>query len=179
MVYVLLSLAHLIDCVFIRAVALDKQRMNEMLLSLSFEPKYIERAFKVYDRLYGGPKYAAEVMTEIIVRLQKRDTAKNNAARVVSSPRHVVGCMSLTAYKDAAGQLMFVLTICIDTERPRSYTWTGPTPDYVMAIIQHLVEVFSGGPGNIHELIDQLMTSSAFKEAISRSGDGVDSTSEV
>eukprot|EP01083_Nonionella_stella_P225266 801057_1 len=55
----------------------SKKDIQEMLVSMAFEPTYIQRAFKVYERNYGR-SYNVEVITEIIVRLQNKDKIKLN-----------------------------------------------------------------------------------------------------
>ncbi len=53
----------------------NKKDIQEMLVNMEFKPNYITRAFKVYEKTFGH-SYNVEVITEIIVRLQNKDKAK-------------------------------------------------------------------------------------------------------
>eukprot|EP01084_Bolivina_argentea_P108629 194142_1 len=55
----------------------SKKDIQEMLVSMTFQPTYIQRAFKVYEKNYGR-SYNVEVITEIIVLLQNKDKIKLN-----------------------------------------------------------------------------------------------------
>eukprot|EP01083_Nonionella_stella_P312601 1118699_1 len=58
----------------------SKKVIQEMLGSMGFEPNYMQRAFKVYEKNYGH-SYNVEVITEIIIRLQNKDQVKLNKRR--------------------------------------------------------------------------------------------------
>eukprot|EP01083_Nonionella_stella_P178094 628110_1 len=58
----------------------SKKVIQEMLGSMGFEPNYMQRAFKVYEKNYGH-SYNVEVITEIIIRLQNKDQVKLNKQR--------------------------------------------------------------------------------------------------
>ena len=51
-----------------------------MVISMGFQSNYVTRAFKVYEKNYGY-SYNVEVITEIIVRLQNKDKARNKDVR--------------------------------------------------------------------------------------------------
>eukprot|EP01083_Nonionella_stella_P207185 752901_1 len=64
----------------------DKSDIQDILSTMGFHPKYIHRAFNLYEKNYGH-KYDVEVMTELIVRLQKKDKAKRQSKEnVTQSP---------------------------------------------------------------------------------------------
>eukprot|EP01083_Nonionella_stella_P094816 266135_1 len=53
----------------------SKEDIQEALLSYGFQQNHIQRAFKAYERNYGH-RYCVEVITEIIVRIQRKDKNK-------------------------------------------------------------------------------------------------------
>eukprot|EP01084_Bolivina_argentea_P055638 101969_1 len=63
----------------------NKQNIQETLVSMGFQRNYIVRAFKVYEVNYGH-SYNIEVITEIIIRLQRKD--KQAKAKHVTSNIH-------------------------------------------------------------------------------------------
>eukprot|EP01083_Nonionella_stella_P153343 492613_1 len=58
----------------------SKKVIQEMFVSMGFQPNYIQRGFKVYEKNYGH-SYNVEVITEIIIRLQNKDEMKLNKRR--------------------------------------------------------------------------------------------------
>eukprot|EP01084_Bolivina_argentea_P293352 504507_1 len=54
---------------------MSTKQINEMLITMGFKQNHIKRAFRVYELNYGY-HYKIEVLTEIIVRLQKKDKTK-------------------------------------------------------------------------------------------------------
>eukprot|EP01083_Nonionella_stella_P008266 23783_1 len=58
----------------------SKKVIQEMFVSMGFQPNYIQRGFKVYEKNYGH-SYNVEVITEIIIRLQNKDQVKLNRQR--------------------------------------------------------------------------------------------------
>eukprot|EP01083_Nonionella_stella_P296187 1006290_1 len=58
----------------------SKKDIQEMLRSMEFQPNYIKRALKVYEKHYGH-SYNVEVITEIIIRLQDKDKEKLKAKK--------------------------------------------------------------------------------------------------
>eukprot|EP01083_Nonionella_stella_P051704 137271_1 len=63
--------------------SISTKDIQEMLVSMGFQPNYIQRAFRVYEKNYGH-SYNVEVITEIIVRLQNKDKIKLNQKKSAS-----------------------------------------------------------------------------------------------
>eukprot|EP01083_Nonionella_stella_P176827 619764_1 len=64
----------------------SKSNIQQILSTMGFQSNYICRAFNSYEKHYGH-KYDVEVMTELIVRLQKNDKAKRQSKEnVTQSP---------------------------------------------------------------------------------------------
>eukprot|EP01083_Nonionella_stella_P281037 956253_1 len=67
----------------------SKSDIQEILSTMGFHPNYILRAFNLHERNFGN-EYNVEVITEIIVRLQKKDKANRQSQENVSFTNHNV-----------------------------------------------------------------------------------------
>ena len=61
----------------LESIMSTKQVIEQALTSMGHESRYISRAFKVYEKNYGQ-NYNAEVLMEIIKRLENKDKAKSS-----------------------------------------------------------------------------------------------------